>query len=162
MREYIVTCKTKEDLQSLYDDMETPGGNLYIPDREVELKHRRPISRNTHYMLTDEEAEQIKQDSRVLDVALTPEERGAVIKPLYIIEGEILEEENQRELNNNPSYNLTSNRWSKTTNNSDTFRNWGMIRCVNEQTFQTGAMTTSQTCLVEQHYLAHSLALVKM
>lgn len=135
MREYIVTCKTKEDLQSLYDDMETPGGNLYIPDREVELKHRRPISRNTHYMLTDEEAEQIKQDSRVLDVALTPEERGAVIKPLYIIEGEILEEENQRELNNNPSYNLTSNRWSKTTNNSDTFRNWGMIRCVNEQTF---------------------------
>jgi len=136
MREYIVTCKTKEDLQSLYDDMETPGGNLYIPDREVELKHRRPISRNTHYMLTEEEAEQIKQDPRVLDVALTPEERGAKIKPLYIIEGEITEEENQRELNNNPSYNLASNRWSKTTNDGDTFRNWGMIRCVNEETFQ--------------------------
>ena len=25
MKEYIVTCKTHEDLQSLYDDMETPG-----------------------------------------------------------------------------------------------------------------------------------------
>ena len=28
MKEYIVTCKTHEDLQSLYDDMETPGGSL--------------------------------------------------------------------------------------------------------------------------------------
>ena len=37
MKEYIVTCKTHEDLQSLYDDMETPGGNLHIPDRVVEL-----------------------------------------------------------------------------------------------------------------------------
>ena len=76
MREYIVTCKTKEDLESLYEDMETPGGSLYIPDREVELVHRRPISRNTHYMLTDEEAEEIRNDERVLAVGLTLEERG--------------------------------------------------------------------------------------
>ena len=135
MREYIVTCKTKEDLQSLYDDMETPGGNLYIPDREIELKHRRPISRNTHYMLTEEEAEQIKQDPRVLDVALTPEERGVKIKPMYTLGGDITDEEQERELNNDPSYTLTSNRWSKTVNNNDTFRNWGMLRCVNEATF---------------------------
>ena len=135
MREYIVTCKTKEDLESLYDDMETPGGNLYIPDRAIELVHRRPISRNTHYMLTDEEALQIKQDDRVLDVALTPEERGAKIKPQYIIDGEVSDEEHERELSYDPAYTLTSNRWSKTTNNNDTFRNWGMVRCVNEATF---------------------------
>ena len=56
MNEYIVTCRSYEDLEDLYDDMETPGGSLYIPDRAVDLVHRREISRNTHYMLTEEEA----------------------------------------------------------------------------------------------------------
>ena len=50
MNEYIVTCRSYEDLENLYDDMETPGGSLYIPDRAVDLVHRRAISRNTHYM----------------------------------------------------------------------------------------------------------------
>ena len=135
MREYIVTCKTKEDLESLYEDMETPGGSLYIPDREVELVHRRPISRNTHYMLTDEEALQIKEDDRVLDVELTPEERGVNIKPLYAIDGEIPDDGVEDRGANEPQYTITTNRWSKTTNNNDAFRNWGMLRCVNEATF---------------------------
>ena len=71
MREYIVTCKSYEDLEELYNDMETPGGSLYIPDRAVELVHRRTISRNTHYMLTEEEAEQIGNDPRVIACELT-------------------------------------------------------------------------------------------
>jgi hypothetical protein len=40
--------------------METPGGALFIPDRAVPVFDRRPVSRNTHYRLTDEEAELIK------------------------------------------------------------------------------------------------------
>ena len=76
MKEYIVTCKNFEDLQSLYDDMETPGGNLYIPDRAVELVQRRNISRNTHYMLTEAEANEISQDSRVLACELNPFDQG--------------------------------------------------------------------------------------
>jgi subtilisin family serine protease len=75
-KEYIVTCRNKEDLDSLYEDMETPGGNLYIPNREVELVSRRAISRNTHYMLSEEEAAQVKNDPRVLDCELTPEQLG--------------------------------------------------------------------------------------
>ena len=55
MNEYIVTCRSYEDLQSLYDDMETEGGSLYIPNRAVELLNRREVSRNTHYKLTEEE-----------------------------------------------------------------------------------------------------------
>ena len=78
MNEYIVTCTTYEDLQSLYDDLETPGGTLHIPDREVELVHRREISRNTHYMLTDEEAEQVRTDSRVIARARLATDRGIV------------------------------------------------------------------------------------
>ena len=69
LKEYIVTLHNKEDLEDFYNDMETPGGDLYIPDRKVDLTLRRPISRNTHYMLTFEEAEQLKEDPRVWDVA---------------------------------------------------------------------------------------------
>ena len=58
-KDYIVTLKNKNDLDNFYDDMETPGGNLYIPDRSVEVADRRKISRNTHYYLTAEEAEVI-------------------------------------------------------------------------------------------------------
>lgn len=70
LREYIVTLRNKEDLDEFYQDMETPGGSLYIPNRTVDLAVRRPYSRNTHYMLTTEEAETLKQDSRVLAVEL--------------------------------------------------------------------------------------------
>ena len=68
MKEYIVTLHNREDLEDFYNDMETPGGDLYIPDRAVDLQLRRTISRNTHYMLTFEEAEQLKEDPRVWDV----------------------------------------------------------------------------------------------
>jgi len=70
LREWIVTLHNREDLESFYNDMETPGGDLYIPDRQVEVANKRPISRNTHYMLTNEEAELVRNDPRVWDVTL--------------------------------------------------------------------------------------------
>ena len=48
LREYIVTLYKYEDLDSFYEDMETPGGNLYIPSRAVELLLRRKNSRKNH------------------------------------------------------------------------------------------------------------------
>jgi hypothetical protein len=68
MEEYVVTLRNKEDLDDFYNDMETPGGDLYIPDRAVNVELRRQISRNTHYMLTPEEVIELKQDPRVWDV----------------------------------------------------------------------------------------------
>jgi hypothetical protein len=58
--------------------METPGGSLYIPDRAVELVHRRTISRNTHYMLTEEEAVEIRNDPRVLGCEITFKDSGII------------------------------------------------------------------------------------
>ena len=78
VRPYIVTVRRREDLDSLYQDMESPGGNRFIPNRVVELIHRWPISRNTSYLLTDEEAQTLKNDPRVLDVDLTDEEKGVI------------------------------------------------------------------------------------
>jgi plastocyanin len=115
MKEYIVTCKSHEDLDNLYDDMETPGGNLYIPDREVELVNRRPISRNTHYRLTAEEAEQVADDPRVIACELTPEERGLELMPLSSV--------------NNQSYTISNGVFRKNGTYAATDRQWGMVQC---------------------------------
>ena len=70
LKEWIVTLHKHEDLEGFYEDMETPGGNLFIPNRAVDIANRRPISRNTHYMLTHDEAQLLKADDRVWDVEL--------------------------------------------------------------------------------------------
>ena len=79
MQEWIVTLHNREDLPGFYDDMETEGGNLFIPNRAVEVAHKRPISRNTHYMLTREEVDLIKSDDRVWDVTFA--EFAEMVKP---------------------------------------------------------------------------------
>ena len=68
LKEYVVTLHRREDLEEFYEDMETPGGALYIPNRKVDCANRREISRNTHYYLTQEEALQLKNDPRVRGV----------------------------------------------------------------------------------------------
>ena len=64
---YIVTLHNKEDLEGFYDDMKDNGFRLNL---------KRPISRNTHYWMTEEQAEELKQDPRVWDVDLPPEDKG--------------------------------------------------------------------------------------
>jgi plastocyanin len=132
-REYIVTAKTKEDLESLYEDLETLGGCKCIPDREIECANRRPISRNTHYYLTDEEAELIRKDSRVLSVELSFEERGVKVKPLRTIETTATEDE-LRKLENDPNAVITTSFWYKASGNFNVTRPWGLYRCVNGAT----------------------------
>lgn len=73
---YIVTVHKKEDLDSIYDDLETLGGSAYVPERRVDCSLRRPLSRNTHYYLTDDEAVELRKDPRVWDVQLPPEQLG--------------------------------------------------------------------------------------
>ena len=64
---YVVTLHNREDLDGFYDDMKDNGFRLNL---------KRPISRNTHYWMTDEQAEELKQDPRVCDVDLRPEDKG--------------------------------------------------------------------------------------
>ena len=92
MNEYIVTCKSYEDLENLYDDMETPGGSLYIPNRSVDLVHRRTISRNTHYMLTEEEAAEIRKDERVIACERPAKNRGIEPGPYWTQSGNFSKE----------------------------------------------------------------------
>lgn len=109
MEEYIVTVKKGTDLNQFYDDMETPGGCDCIPEREVECCDRRPISRNTGYILTSEEAEIIKNDERVLDAIPKQLLDSIQIKPLWT---------------------QTSSDFDKSGTSTNTNRNWGLYRCI--------------------------------
>ena len=106
LKEWIVTLHRKEDLESFYEDMETPGGNLFIPDRAVEVSNKRPISRNTHYMLTFEEAQNVAADDRVAGVDLA-EMVEMLTRPDYTI--------------SNGSFDK---RWFADANDI----NWGLLR----------------------------------
>lgn len=107
LREYIVTLHNKHDLDQFYDDMETPGGSLYIPNRAVDVANRRPISRNTHYWLSDQEAQTLRNDPRVRAVELTASARGIEVKPVW----------------------FQSADYVKTFAASTNDKNWGLLRC---------------------------------
>ena len=61
MAEYLVTVKDASTLDEFYADMEFRGYTRTIS---------RPTSRSTGYELTDEQVEEVKRDSRVLDIEL--------------------------------------------------------------------------------------------
>jgi len=108
MKEYIVTLNKFEDLDLFYEDMETPGGSVTIPGRKVDCVLRRDISRNTHYMLTEEEAELLRQDERVLAVELLPSELGLEVTPHW----------------------TQSGVFQKLNFFANTEKNWGLLRCI--------------------------------
>ena len=62
---YVVTLKSRDDLEGFYSDMSSDGYQIHM---------KRPISRNTQYYMTDEQATALRSDSRVLAVELRPSE----------------------------------------------------------------------------------------
>jgi len=77
-KEYIVVLNDGVDYDSFWTDIENPSSGLpHIPDRAVSIINNRDVQpRMCHYLLTDEEAEEVKQDSRVLAVERPPEQIG--------------------------------------------------------------------------------------
>ena len=76
---YIVTLKSYDDLDTFYSEMSTNGFTLNI---------KRPISRNTHYHMTEAQAVELRKDSRVVaverrpeDIGITPQGDKGYIKP---------------------------------------------------------------------------------
>jgi hypothetical protein len=111
-KEYIVTLYKLEDLADFYNDMESLGGNLYIPNRSIGCVDRRPISRSTHYMLADWEATELKGDPRVRFVELHPRYLGVKA---------------------GTTESQTSSNWNKSSSTSNAMRNWGLLRCYEGQ-----------------------------
>ena len=112
-REYIVSLNEGVDYAGFNAEMVTNTGAGDIPSRSVAVENPRELSlRNTHYNLTDAEAEALKSDSRVYDVALLPD-----LDP-----------------NIGTGFDATqTGDFSKTLLDRGSFLNWGMRR-VNEAT----------------------------
>tara|TARA_Y100001937_G_scaffold89064_1_gene120400 strand:- start:3354 stop:4892 length:1539 start_codon:yes stop_codon:yes gene_type:complete len=109
-KEYIVSLKRGVDASNFQAEMTQSSGDTNIPNRSVDIANERLLStRNTHYSLTDEEAQQLKNDSRVADVHIPPENDDTI---------EI-------------GYNATQTAdFTKTTSDSGNYVNWGLRRCI--------------------------------
>jgi hypothetical protein len=110
---YIVTLYKHEDLEQFYNEMQLSNFPLVL---------KRPLSRNTHYMMNEEQAEKLRQDPRVWSVSLRPEELG--MAPIRAV--------------NNTSYTVAGNFWKDDTIapeqvSSNDFQ-WGHIHCAGDAT----------------------------
>ena len=109
-KEYIVTLYRKEDLEQFYNEMHLTNFPLVM---------KRPMSRNTHYMMTEEQAERLRQDPRVWGVE--------AVDSFHI----------KRQSVNREPYAVTGNFWKDDTQGSATVSpndfQWGHIHCAGNQ-----------------------------
>ena len=78
-KEYVVTLNKGVDYAQFNQEMIASTGSGDIPNRTVDVADARALStRNTHYALTDAEAESLRNDSRVTDVQLRPQDRDDI------------------------------------------------------------------------------------
>lgn len=109
---YVVTLKKREDLETFYAEMEEKGFSVSM---------KRPISRNTHYWMTEDDAVTLREDDRVIDVQLPFTERNIGIESSA----------------NYESYSINGRFWKDDTVGSPTVsandRQWGHIHCAGQQ-----------------------------
>lgn len=111
-KEYIVSVNDFQDLESIYDDLETQGKTPPTVEliRSVDCVHRRSTSRNTHYLLADWEADALRNDPRIKSVTLAPRYLGIKSGTNDTVQ--------------------TSTAWDKSGTTSNNMKNWGLLRCV--------------------------------
>ena len=124
---FSVTLKNRDDLEDFYAEMSSKGFRLHM---------KRPISRNTNYYMTQEQADELKKDSRVIDV-----ER---IDDLFVKEDAIY---------NNTPY-TKNGAFYKTGSLSVTDFQWGHIHAgsasqIGKGSFGSGGSTGKKTTSVD-------------
>jgi hypothetical protein len=121
---YMVTLKKGVDSVAFSDDMETPGGALYIPNRAVVPHASRPISRTTEYWLSQAEHNLIKNDERVLAVELNPKDAKIDVSEFSIVE--------------------QTGNFARNSTNTDTDLNWGLLRLLDGQNQSSWGQTFTE------------------
>jgi len=107
-KEYIVSLNKGVDYEAFNNEMIATTGAGDIPGRSVTVANARPSSqRNTHYSLTDAEAQALKNDPRVYGVTLLPENDPDLIIGRRAVQ---------------------TGDFTKTTLDRGNFLNWGMRR----------------------------------
>ncbi len=105
---YIVTLKKGEDLDRFYSDMSSDGYKIQV---------KRPLSRNTHYYMTESQADTIRSDSRVQSV-MSADFTCFKAEPTAII--------------NDTPYTIAGADFAKVDNASNVtanHRQWGHLHC---------------------------------
>ena len=123
---YNVILHKGVEYQSFWNDMENDndGGNLYIPNRTVDSPNQRLNSqRQTWYTLSEEEAENVRNDERVFVVEIPPENRDDIIIG---------------------HHSTQSGTFTKTTSDSGNYQNWGLIRALSKDNIYGTSTTTSE------------------
>lgn len=122
VHEFVVTTKSPEDTGSLLHDLVLEGNDSdSVPARGVEISDLRYInSLNTHYLLTDEEAEALKSDPRVEDVV---DPLPLVAEPFAFQEGD----------------------FTKAPSSFGSNQNWGLIRHSNATNVYGSSSSTNLT-----------------
>ena len=125
-KEYIVTLKEGVDYDAFNREMIAETGAGDIPGRTVTIADARLGSqRNTHYMLTTDEVDTLKNDSRVLDVDLPPDQNPNIEIGIQSVQ--------------------TAN-FNKSTADSGDYRDWGKIRhSFFEQQYASNSTNTNRT-----------------
>jgi subtilisin family serine protease len=108
-REYVVIVKADVDIESFDAEVAADTGAGQIPNRAVTVANPRIGSkRMTHWMLTDEEAETLAQDDRVVAVEIPPDQRTDMDIGLHARQTAVFERQ---------------------SGNNSTWVNWGLRRC---------------------------------
>ena len=124
-KEYVVGLKRDVDFDTFWTEMETSTNGLpFVPDRPVDISNERLGSvRLCHYLLTDEEAVNLRKDPRVYCVEIPPGQRDDI----KLVR------------------NLTQEgNFIKTTTPEGNKQNWGLVRS-NSETNNFGNSTTANT-----------------
>ena len=84
-KEYTVIVNNREDLADIEAELTASSGSGPIPDRTVDVANPRPGSKiQTHFMLTDEEAANLRTDSRIRAVEIPPDQRDDIQIGLWL------------------------------------------------------------------------------
>ena len=118
-REYTVIVHNRNELSNIELELTASSGAGPIPNRSVDVANPRPGSKiQTHFILTDEEAEELRADSRVRAVEIPPDQRDDISIGL------------------NTHQNGTFFRGAGLFSN---YVNWGLRRCISAtNNFQNG------------------------
>lgn len=126
MKEYIVALKEGVNYAQVWDDIENLSPGLpHIPERAIGIADNLDaLDRVTHYYLTDAEAEEIRQDPRVLGVEIPAEHRDDIVISLNTAQ---------------------VGTFTKTNSSTGNILNWGLIRNSNPtNVYGSSTSTTSK------------------
>jgi subtilisin family serine protease len=125
-KEYTVVVHKGVDLTELEYEITASSGAGPIPNRSVDIANPRPASkRQTHFMLTDEEATALEADTRVLAVEIPPDQRTDI----------------QIGFNSTQLGNFTK----PITFDNNTYVNWGLRRSIMETNSYGSGGTSDNT-----------------